>query len=387
MVDAPSAAAPTALAGMRVVEIAAGLAVAYTGKLLAQYGAEVIRIEPPGGDEIRRAGPFKEDRPDLDAGGLHAFMNSGKRSVVLDLTVEDGARAAARLVAGSALLLTSWKTPTAAALPLAQPERMRERFPETTYVSISEFGFTGPSRDHAADSHIIEGQAGMSYVTGHPDREPLSSGAEVADYFAACQAVIAALASVLDRGAGAMHHFVDVSILESLTLSDDHNLAVYAGTGGVRRRFYSRVLVAYPTDVFAVKDGHIAFVPTGRNFAEPISKLIDRPELATDPLFLNPQERVVRWREFDAIVKPWLEAHTVEEVLRKAEELHQAFGNVNNARDLVEDRHLRERGFWIELDGQLQMAPAARFSETPARVGPAPRLGADGAALLGEEAR
>jgi crotonobetainyl-CoA:carnitine CoA-transferase CaiB-like acyl-CoA transferase len=386
MANTAAASPPTALLGLRVVEIAAGLAVAYTGKLLAQAGAEVIRVEPPGGDEIRRAGPFKDDQPELDAGGLHAFMNSGKRSVVLDLTTDDGARLAARLVEGSQLLLTSWKTPAAAALPLADPGRMRECFPSTVYTSISEYGYTGPWRDHAADSHILEGQSGMSYVTGAPDREPLSSGVEVADYFAAAQAVIATMAVLLDQVGGEQHHFVDVSMLESLTLSDDHSFAVYAGTGYVRRRFYSRVLVTYPSDVFAVKDGHIAFVPT-RNFAEPVSKLIERPDLIEDPLFLNPQERVIRWRDLDAILKPWLEAHTVEEVLSKAEALHLPFGNVNTVQDLVNDPHLRARGFWIELDdGSLQMAPAARLSESPLQVRPAPTLGADNQLLVEEGA-
>ena len=167
--------APPPLEGVRVVEIASGLAVAYCGRLMAQSGAEVIRIEPPGGDAIRRAGPFKDDRPDVDGGGLHRLLNAGKRSVALDVTTAEGAESLEPLLRGSALLLASWRTP--AALPLAEPERMRERFPETTFVSISEFGIDGPYASHQADSHIIEALAGNSYVSGDPDREPLSSGA------------------------------------------------------------------------------------------------------------------------------------------------------------------------------------------------------------------
>ena len=253
--------APPPLEGVRVVEIASGLAVAYCGRLLAQSGAEVIRIEPPGGDAIRQAGPFKDDRPDLDGGGLHRLLNAGKRSVALDVTTAEGAEALEPLLRGSALLLASWRTP--AALPLAEPERMRERFPETTFVSISEFGIDGPYASHQADSHIIEALAGNSYVSGDPDREPLSSGVELADYFGAVVGWIAALAALAEGRGGEHPGFVDVSNHEVLTMTDDHNLSVYLGIGGVRRRFYSRILPNYPSDIFASKDGHIAFVTAG----------------------------------------------------------------------------------------------------------------------------
>jgi crotonobetainyl-CoA:carnitine CoA-transferase CaiB-like acyl-CoA transferase len=380
-----STGAPTALEGVRVVEIAAGLAVGFCAKLLAQCGAEVIRIEPPGGDAIRRQGPFPEDVPTLDAGGMHQFLNSGKRSVAIDVTTTSGAALAERLIASSALLVTSWKTPSA--LPLADPEAMRGRFPDTTYVSISEFGITGPHANYRADSHIIEALAGMSYVTGDPDREPLSSGVEVADYFAAVTGWLASLAMLLDAGAGERHHFVDVSMHESLTMSDDHNLSVYLGNGAIRRRYYSRILPAYPSDIMAVKDGYIAFNTAGpgsKDWAGSISKLVDRPELAQHQLFTDTQERVIRWREFDELIGPWMESHTVDEVLAKAEALGLGFGGVPTMADLLADEHLAGHDFWREFaDDEVQMGPGARLSESPLRVGPAPRLGADNLDVLG----
>ena len=122
-------ATATALEDVRVVEIAAGTAVAFAAKLFGQCGAEVIRIEPPSGNAIRRSGPYRDDRPDLNGGGRHALLNGGKRSVALDVTDETGARLASKLIASSQLLITSWRAP--AALPLADPERMRECFPGT----------------------------------------------------------------------------------------------------------------------------------------------------------------------------------------------------------------------------------------------------------------
>ena len=385
---------PAPLAGVRVVEIAAGLAVAYCAKLLAQSGAEVIRVEPPDGDAIRRAGPFKDGAPDVEEGGLHRLLNAGKRSVALDVTTDEGAREVEALLASSDLLVTSWRTP--AALPLAEPDELLARLPSTTYLSISEFGRTGPYAEHQADSHIIEALAGNSYVSGDPDREPLSSGVELADYFGAATGWVAALAALAEARAGRPPGFVDVSIHEALTMTDDHNLSVYLATGGVRRRHYSRILPGYPSDVFACKDGHVAFVTAGRggrDFAGNVSKLIERPELATDPLFTTMRERLVRWRDFDAIVKPWLESHTVHEVFERAGELELGFGAVPNVRDLLEDEHLRVREYWQpELDeegrptGGTLTGPPAKLSESPLRIGPrAPRLGEGNSPLLGGE--
>ena len=374
-------AAPTALEGVRVVEIASGTAVAFAAKLLAQCGAEVIRIEPPAGDEIRRSGPYRDDRPDLDGGGRHALLNAGKRSVALDVSDEAGARLASKLVASSQLLITSWKAP--AALPLAHPEQMRERFPGTSYLSISDFGIDGPYASYQADSLIHEGLAGMAYVSGDPDREPLGSGVDVADYFAAATAWLAGLAALAGRMRGEQPGFIDVSIHEAFSMADDHALAVYATTGAVRRRYYSRILLMYPADIMPVKDGHIVFVPAGIDFAGPISQLLERPDLANHPLFLNASERYVRWREFDAIARPWLESHTVEEVLTRAEELHLAFGRVHDAQTLRESAHLAERGYWVELpDGSVQPGPSVKLSETPLRTELAPDLGADNIELL-----
>ena len=370
------------LPDVRVVEIASGVAVAYATQLLWQLGAEVIRIEAPEGDAVRHAGPFRDDRPDLDGGGLHRYLNGGKRSVALDLGTEEGAALAGRLIASSDLLVTSWRA--GGALPLAEPDAMRERFPETTYLSISEFGRTGPRAEWRADSHIQEALSGIAYVSGAPDREPLSLGADVADYFAALIAWTAALVALGQASAGERPSFVDVSAHEVLAGSDDHSLSLYVGTGAVRRRFYSRVLVSYPSEIMACKDGHIAFVPGGVDFGGKVSALLGRPELASDPLFVDRRERVVRWRELEALLQPFLQERTAEELLRRSDELHMAFAAVPSVADLLADEHLRARGFWVEgPDGAPTIGPPYRLSATPLRTGgAAPHLGADDAAAL-----
>ena len=366
---------PSILSDTRVVEVASGVAVAYCTQLLAQLGAEVIRIEPPGGDSVRRAGPFRGDRPDPDGGGLHHYLNGGKRSVVLDLDSKEGVTLASGLIEGAQLLIGSWRA--GGGLLLKDPDVVQKRFPKTTYVSISDFGLSGPYADWQADSLIQEALSGITYVSGAPDREPLALGVDVADYFAGLMGWIASLIALAQDDVDDHTGFVDVSAHETLASTDDHSLAIYVGTGAIRRRYYSRVLVSYPSDIMPCKDGHIAFVPGGVNFGGKIVQLLDRPEIETDSLLTDRRERVVRWRDFDELVAPYLQSQTVEELLRRSDELHLAFAAVPSVADLLTDEHLHARGFWNEdTDGVYQIGPPLRLSATPLQRGhPAPALG------------
>ena len=385
--------APTVLPNVRVVEVASGVAVAYSAQLLGQLGAEVIRIEPPGGDAVRLAGPFPATRPggeadgspDLDSGGLHRYLNGGKRSVVLDLGSDEGAALAAGLIAGSDLLVGDWRE--SGLLPFDDADAMRERFPDTTCVSISDFGMTGPRAGWRADSLIHEALSGITYVSGEPDREPLALGVDVADYFAGLVGWIASLTALAQASVGERPGFIDVSKHEVIASSDDHSVSIYQGTGALRKRYYSRVLVSYPSDIMACKDGHIAFVTPQGSFPK-IADMVGRPEVADDPLFNDRRERVVRWRDFNAIVDPYLQEHTPAELLRRSDELHLAFGAVPSVADLLADEHLHARGFWIEgPDGESVIGPPLRLSATPLLAGrPAPALGSTSIEQLGAAA-
>ena len=370
-----------ALGGVRVIELAAGLPAAYAGKLLAQCGAEVIRVEPPGGDPVRAAGPFPGDEPDPDAGARHVFLNGGKRSVALDVESEQGAAAAAGLIAGADALVTSWRTPSA--LPLGDFAAMRERFPDTLYVSISPFGRTGPYADYEGDSHVLEALAGFTYVTGYPDREPVGLGVDTAEHLGGLYGWVTTLTLLNARAAGERPRAADISCYEAAALTDDHNLAVYEGMGLLRRRFYSRVLGAYPSDIMRCRDGFVSVVPGAPDFATSLALLIDRPDLIDDPLLQLPKERVVRWRDFDALISPWLMEHDAEEIVTRAQELRLAFAFVPDVADLAADEHLAARGFFEEAGGGPAVGPPVRLSETPLRPAPPPRLGEANAELAG----
>ncbi len=366
-----------ALAGLQLTELASGGAGAYCGRLFALFGAEVVRIEPADGDGVRLAEPFPGDDGDPNRGAQHAFLNAGKRSVALDASGGRDTRWAERRIQESDVLLSDWRAPSW--LPLAEPERIAERFPGTLYVAVSPFGMTGPYAHYRADGHVIEALAGMSYISGDPDREPLSLGVDLADYTAGVSAFTAALAALADRREGAAHGHIDVSAFESLAIDDDYSLAMYIAAGAVRRRHYSRVILSYPSDIMECADGYVTFVP--RFTADPataLAALIERPELAADPLFADQRERVARWREFEALLGPWLKARSVGEVLRRSRALGIEILPAPSIADLLADEHLRGRNFFgASADGQLAVGPPVRMSATPLRVASASAPGAD----------
>ena len=212
---------------------------------------------------------------DLEAGGRHAFFNGGKRGVTLDVDSKGGAALAAELVASADVLLPSWKTPSR--LSLGDAEAMRARFPDTIYVSISPFGRDGPYADHEADSHVLEALSGFSYVTGYPDREPVGFGVDTAEYLGGLYGGVTALTLLNAREAGEQHHYADLASYAAAALTDDHNVAVYERMGLLRRRFYSRVLGAYPSDIMRCKNGFVSVVPGGPDFATSFRLLLDKP--------------------------------------------------------------------------------------------------------------
>ena len=169
------------------------------------------------------------------------------------------------------------------------------------------------------------------------------------------------------------------SLMVGLSESADE---ISEGMGLLRRRFYSRVLGAYPSDIMRCKDGFVSVVPGAPDFATSFGLLIDKPELIDDPLLQLPKERVVRWRDFDALIGPWLMDHEAEEIVTKAQELRLAFAFVPDVADLSEDEHLAARGFFDDIDGEKSVGAPVKLSETPLRTAPAPNLGEGDAELL-----
>jgi len=379
-----------ALSDIRVIELCEGVAGPYCTKLLADYGAEVIKVEPPErGDPCRGFGPFPNNIPHPEKSGLFLHLNTNKKSVTLDIGRRGGQIILKKLLNKADILVESYPPNHLAGLGLSYDD-LKHELPQLIYCSITPFGETGPYRDHQGNSIACMALSGLMYVTGDPEPEPLTTGGHPADYFAGVNAWVAILAALAHRaGAGGGQH-VDVSMLESLGCADEYNTAMYSFAGAIRRRYYSRHLFAYPMDIFPCRDGQVVVCPTGWDFGARMAILLEQPGLETNPLFLIGWLRAIRWREFDELILPWLRCHDWEEILARAQELRLPFAPVLTCQTLVSNPHLQERGFWAEVEhrqaGRLtQTGPPFFMSETPARQGPAPLLGQHNRGVLTRE--
>jgi crotonobetainyl-CoA:carnitine CoA-transferase CaiB-like acyl-CoA transferase len=385
-----------ALSDLRVIDLSQGVAGPCCTKLLADYGAEVIKVEPPGGDVTRRLGPFPGDLPHQEKSGLFLHLNTNKKSVTLDVATTSGVVILKKLLAQADVLVESYPPGCTEEWGIAY-EQLREDFPQLVYASITPFGQTGPYRDYRANSLVAIAMSSIMYNTGEPDREPLVTGTEPADYFAGFQAFVGILAALAYRERDGTGQHVDVSLVESMAAAEEYNAAMYAYSGAIRRRLYSRHVFGYPMDILPSQDGYVVVIPGAQGFPRPLmeqgvspmSLLLEDLDLDQTPLFQTMQERYVRWRELDELLLPWLTTHPSRQIVETAQELRMPFALVPTVADLLEDAHLEERGFFKEIDhpeaGKLRHPGALfRMSETPCSTGPAPTLGQDNEAVLGE---
>jgi crotonobetainyl-CoA:carnitine CoA-transferase CaiB-like acyl-CoA transferase len=182
---------------------------------------------------------------------------------------------------------------------------------------------------------------------------------------------------------------------DAVAAADEYNAAMYAFQGAIRRRYYSRHIFGYPQDIVPCADGYVVMIPGAGGFPTPLTVetlspmalLLEDPELNKHPLFVSAGERMLRWKEFDALVEPYLSAHTAIEIVMTAQALRMPFAFVPNAADLLQDEHLSERQFFtsVEHSGEGSLThPGAPFkmSETPLQIAPSPRLGEATADML-----
>jgi crotonobetainyl-CoA:carnitine CoA-transferase CaiB-like acyl-CoA transferase len=386
-----------ALSDLRIVELAQGIAGPYCGKLFADLGAEVIKVEPPEGDRSRRLGPYPDDLPHHERSGHYLHLNTGKKSVTLDVSVTSGQVVLKKLLAEADVLIESDGPASMAGRGLAFDD-LKANFPKLVYVSLTPFGCTGPYKDYRGNSLIAMAMSSIMYNTGDPDREPLSTGGTPADYIAGIHAWIGALAALAYREREGAGQHVDVSLAEAAACADEYNAAMYAFQGAIRRRYYSRHIFGYPMDIMPCKDGHIVLVPGATGFPQrgittegavsPMSLLLGDPDLDQNPVFQSGQQRMINWRAFDEIVLPWLMAHEAKEIVETAQALRMPFALVPSVKDLVEDEHLTARDFFRRIDhpeaGELTYpGPPFRMSETPPQIGRAPLLGEHNEEALG----
>ena len=381
-----------ALDGIRVVDLSQGIAGPYATKLLADLGAEVIKVEPPTGDYTRRLGPFPGDVPDPNKSGLFIHLNGNKKSVTLDIKSDEGRSALAKLI-GTADVFVESETPGRMADLDLHYNDLKDAYPNLVYASVTPFGQTGPYANYKGNSLAAMALSGLMYITGDPDKAPLVTGGEPAEYFGALHAWVAILAALEYRGQHGRGQHVDVSWLEALGSADEYNTPMYSYLGAIRRRFYSRHHIpTFPSEIYPCRDGHIVVIGGASGFPLMMAILLEQPELESNPLFQNLWLRTMQWKEFEEILRPYLMQHDWRDLLERAQELRVPFAAVLDPQTLLENEHILERGYFAEIEqpgvGKLPMSGNLfRMSETPLRHSPAPLLGEHNADVVQEAAR
>ena len=376
-----------ALAELTVLDLSHYVAGAYCGKLLAAFGAEVIKIEAPGvGDGARRVGPFPDGTTDPEASALYLYLNTGKKGLTLDLASDDGAAILKKLVAQADVLIENFAPSVMKSMGLDYAT-LNSINPRLVMASISNFGQSGPYRDYRADTMVEMALSGQMYVNGDPDREPLSSTGYQPSYQAALYAYSGIMAALLARDRDGTGQYVDISIQEAMASEHQFTLNGFTASGKIRMRSGNRYGSVHPTTILTCKageDGKPGLVSLG--ISDPTQyvlflQLLDMSKLIDDPRFANPQMCAVNYREFDALISPWFMEHTAEEIVHALQDNRIPAAFVNEVSDVLDDPQYEFRGFWKEIDHPV--AGTRRYAGLPYHLSEAPPV-YERANLLGE---
>ena len=386
-----------ALEGLRILDLTQGVAGPYCTKLLSDYGADVLKIErPEGGDPARRAGPFPDDEPHPERSGLFLDLNTGKRSLTLNLKTESGQRILRRLAADSDAVVENFRPGTLARLGLSE-EQLTEANPAAALVSISNFGQHGPYRDFEADDMLLYAMGGGLAITAYPGREPSRPWLYAPLFLAGAMSASYSLGAITSSVRFGEGERVDLSIQEILASSLDRasqNLMAYSYGGELFVTEDCNLRAsAFPIGVYGgqlpCKDGYVNFL-CYPYWWDRFCRMVGREDLIDDSSYSDNLLDPAFGPQIDALIYPWLLERTKIEVMDAAQAQGVPVAALNTTADLFADRQLRARGYFVELDhpetGPREY-PGAQFkmSETPASIRRAPLLGEHTTQVLTEQ--
>lgn len=368
------------LAGTRVVELGEGIAAPYGARLLAIYGADVIKAEPPAGDLARRAGPFPGDVPHPETSGLFLALNTSKRGVTLDYTTPSGADLLRRLLADTDVLVESTPPGALAAHGLAAGD-LQALYPGLVVVSVTPFGQDGPYRDYRVTDIVAHAMGGWMYGGGAPEREPLKPGGHLAAYTTGIVAAAAAMTALWARNAGRERRgqHADVSSMEALLSALPLVTVLFSYSG----ENWSRTGHPYPFTILRCKDGYMGVNILTQRQWEALVRFIDRGDLLIDPRFRSGVDRNQpgRDREITEEIAPWFLRHTQAEIFEAGQQQRVPFGIVPSPGEVLASPQYAAREFFTTVDHPVAgptVLPGAPFrlsDAAPAAYRPAPLLG------------
>ncbi len=380
------------LQGVRVIELARILAGPWAGQLLADLGADVIKIENPnGGDDTRSWGPpfvTGKDGENLSAGYYHS-TNRGKRSIAIDFSTPEGAATLKELIATADVLVENFKFGGLKKYGLDY-ESLKPINPRLVYCAITGFGHTGPYAPHAGYDFIVQGIGGLMSITGEPGREPQKVGIAVSDIFTGLYSVIAIQAALRHAEQTGEGQFIDMALLDSqVSVLGNQNLN-YLVSGNPPVQMGNAHMNISPYEVLPVKDGHIILAVGNDGQFHRFCKVVGIDSLADDPEFSTNPARVTHRKQLRERIVAALSTWTRDDLLPKLDAAAVPAGPINNIAEMFADPQVIARGMRMDLDdGHGNMLPSVRapmiMHGTPLRYErPSPRLGEHTDEILAE---
>ncbi len=372
------------LDGIRVLDLSRVLAGPYCTALMADLGAEIIKLEPPAGDDYRHIGPFRDGES-----ALFTLNNRGKKSLVLNLKDPADLAIAQAIAARVDVVVENFRPGVAAKLGLGA-EALRAENPALIYCSISGFGQQGPFRDLPAYDLVVQAMSGLMAGTGEEGGAPLKTGESVADLIAGLFASWSIMAALVQRNASGQGAVLDVAMYDALfsMLTTSHALHFYAGQ--VPQRVGNRHPLSTPFGCYGTSDGQaVIAVLSGKQFAA-LAALIGAPEAAEDPRFASDESRTTHEPAVKTLIENWSRNLTTEQAVAALAGAGIPTAPIWDIAKAADNEHSRVRGLVSQLPhAVLGLAPSVgqpvRFDgEKPIAASSAPSLGGDRAAILAE---
>jgi formyl-CoA transferase len=360
------------LAGIRVLELGSLVAGPFVGKTLADFGAEVVKIEPPGeGDPLRK---WRRLRNGTSL--WWQVQSRNKRSVTCDLRRAEGQAIVRRLAARSHIVVENFRAGALEKWNLGWDALSREN-PKLVLVRISGYGQDGPYSARPGFAAIAEGMAGFRYITGFPDRPPARPNLSIGDTIASLHGVIGALMA-LHSGKGQV---VDVALYEAMFNCMESLLPEYAAQGYVRERTGSTLPGIAPSNLYPCKEGYVLIAGNADSLYHRLMTAIGRADLRDDPALARNDGRAAQMKRIDDAIAAWTSVRSVQEVLDEMQKAEVPAGRIYSAADIAADPHYAARGMIEEViagDGEPLKVPGIvpKLSATPGAIrSPAPKLG------------
>lgn len=376
------------LTGLRAIEFGQLLAGPFTGTLLGDFGADVIKIEAPGdGDAMRDWGRLRHNDRSL----WWSILARNKRSVALNLREPEGQRIAADLAAGADIVLENFRPGTMEKWGLG-PEDLHARNPGLIYARVSGYGQTGRYRDRPGFASAGEAISGLRHINGYPDQAPPRSGISLGDTLAAQSAFQGILLALIARANGAEGQVVDASIVDACFAMSESSTLEYEKTGFVRQPTGPRLPRIAPSNVYRSKDGKWVVIAANHDTLwRRLAKIMGQPELGEDERFATHHARGEHEDLLDEIIGAFAAEHTADELDEIVNGGGVVCAPVYTAEDVYEDPYFRERELLVEVEDEVHgriTVPGIvpKLSRTPGSIRQAARwtVGADTDAVLEE---